>query len=350
MNRLNNKDLLALISAIGDLNADFDPRTLPGRALSSVAKVVDADSVTFTGIKYNGELSGLIWDNSDSLSPGEVEIFGHYIHEQPLFSAYLVERRTDTLKITDLVSPAEFERTGIYNEFYRRVGVKNQLVSPLPISTDSFVTCSINTAKPDFSERDKTIMNFIAPHLIAAIRNAFAYERLSTALDTAECGVVAIDSNGKTAFVSEFARQLFDKYFASEKRAGSSLPETLWNWLNQSKSEAKTTEFEVPLPPFKIANEKGELTVRRTYNRMSRERTLLLEEKRFASSKMFEPLQMTKREAEILFWITQGKTDGAIAEICGISPRTVHKHVENIYTKLGVETRTAAMLKALEIM
>jgi DNA-binding CsgD family transcriptional regulator len=75
----------------------------------------------------------------------------------------------------------------------------------------------------------------------------------------------------------------------------------------------------------------------------------MLEEKRFASAKMFDSYGLTRREAEILFWIMQGKTDAVIAEICGISLRTIHKHVENAYTKLGVETRTSAMLKALEI-
>ena len=51
-----------------------------------------------------------------------------------------------------------------------------------------------------------------------------------------------------------------------------------------------------------------------------------------------------------MFWITQGKTDGVIALLCGISPRTVQKHVENIFTKLGVETRTAAMLRAFDVL
>jgi DNA-binding CsgD family transcriptional regulator len=64
---------------------------------------------------------------------------------------------------------------------------------------------------------------------------------------------------------------------------------------------------------------------------------------------MFDSFGLTRREAEILFWIMQGKTDPVIADICRISLRTVHKHVENIYIKMGVETRTAAMLKALEI-
>jgi len=51
---------------------------------------------------------------------------------------------------------------------------------------------------------------------------------------------------------------------------------------------------------------------------------------------------LTAREREVLEWIAAGKTDRDIADILGISPRTVHKHLQRIYEKLGVENRTAA--------
>ena len=56
------------------------------------------------------------------------------------------------------------------------------------------------------------------------------------------------------------------------------------------------------------------------------------------------------RGAEILFWMSEGKTDAVIAQLGGISIRTVHKHRENIFIKLGVETRTAAAAIAHKIM
>jgi DNA-binding CsgD family transcriptional regulator len=74
----------------------------------------------------------------------------------------------------------------------------------------------------------------------------------------------------------------------------------------------------------------------------------MLEERKLFCPKTFENLGITRREAEILFWITQGKTGGVIATLCNISLRTVQKHIENIYRKLGIETRNSAMLRALE--
>jgi DNA-binding NarL/FixJ family response regulator len=67
----------------------------------------------------------------------------------------------------------------------------------------------------------------------------------------------------------------------------------------------------------------------------------------------FEPLLslgLTPRVAEVLLWVAQGKTNADIATILGISEWTVKKHVLEIFEKLGVETRTAASLRAIEVL
>jgi DNA-binding NarL/FixJ family response regulator len=67
-----------------------------------------------------------------------------------------------------------------------------------------------------------------------------------------------------------------------------------------------------------------------------------------------EPLQrtlgLTPRVAEVLLWVAQGKTNAAIAIILGISESTVKKHLLEIFQQLGVETRSAATLRALEVL
>ncbi len=59
---------------------------------------------------------------------------------------------------------------------------------------------------------------------------------------------------------------------------------------------------------------------------------------------------LTSRESEILDWVVQGKTNPEIGTILGISSRTVQKHLERIYRRLGVENRHAAMALVMEIM
>jgi len=58
-------------------------------------------------------------------------------------------------------------------------------------------------------------------------------------------------------------------------------------------------------------------------------------------------LELTAREAEVLYWVVQGKTNRDIGDILGTSHRTVTKHLEHVFEKLGVETRTAAAALAM---
>jgi len=75
--------------------------------------------------------------------------------------------------------------------------------------------------------------------------------------------------------------------------------------------------------------------------------TRALEDARNAADGTAADLPLTAREREVLHWLAGGKTDRDIGEILGISPRTVHKHLQRIYEKLGVETRTAAVMRVL---
>lgn len=61
-------------------------------------------------------------------------------------------------------------------------------------------------------------------------------------------------------------------------------------------------------------------------------------------------LSLTAREADVLLWISRGKSNRDISEILGISPRTVNKHLEQVFEKLGVENRASATARAVKIL
>ena len=70
----------------------------------------------------------------------------------------------------------------------------------------------------------------------------------------------------------------------------------------------------------------------------------------FESPKPLETLRLTPREAEVLLWVAQGKSNGDIAILLGMAEKTVKKHMGNIFDKLGVESRNAATVRALEVL
>jgi len=70
----------------------------------------------------------------------------------------------------------------------------------------------------------------------------------------------------------------------------------------------------------------------------------------FSTSEPLQKLGLTPRAAEALLWLAQGKTNSDIATILGITESTVKKHVQKMFEKLGVETRGAAAVRALEML
>lgn len=350
MKRLNHRDLQTLLSALADLHADFDAQTLPQRTLEAIDKIIPGEVIFFDA--FDAELKYIFngWTNRKDLYTAEgIEILTRFAHQHPLIPDIIGGKIQSAVKITDYLSQSEYERLDLFNEYYRIGGFNRQMGLALPIASDFMFSCTVHRWGEDYTERDRLILTLLAPHLGDCINNSLAFERLNSTTAARSIGVIAVDLNGKTQFVNEFARELLERYFAGEKTGGNALPENLWNWTKLHDS-ANEKDFELPCLSFKIKNLVGELTVRLASCNAIQEKTLLLEEKKSLCPQMLERLDVTRREAEILFWIAQGKTDLEIGTLLFISPRTVHKHSENIYVKLGVETRTGAMLSALNVL
>lgn len=121
----------------------------------------------------------------------------------------------------------------------------------------------------------------------------------------------------------------------------------LRSWVDRSARLDAGAEGSAPL--FLAA---GDSVMRLHYLGLTQggDRLLMLEEERNehrATRCLTQQLRLTRREAEVLNWLCAGKTNRDIAQILGMSPRTVNKHLERIYQKLGIETRASAVAIAM---
>ncbi len=349
LKRLSNRDLEILQSALSDLYADVSQATLPERTLRFAKKIIPAHIVAFNFWDANGNFKEQKWDDAP-IQPNAEQwaAFTRYVHENPVYIEVVVKKRTDPVILTDFITTEEFIKTNVYREFYSFVEDKYQMAITLWISSDLIMTCIFCHNLKNYSERDRLMLSTAAPHLINAVRNASDFDYLASALEVRNSGVMSVEGGGKIHFVSEFVRQIWNKYFERETVEAAVLPACLSDWIKSNNLFEKTNDAAVQ--PFRIKNTHGELSVRPISNSQTLEKTFLFEEKRIISPKSLESLPLTRREAEVLFWLAQGKSDRDISLLCEISPHTVHKHAQNIYVKLGVETRTAAVMKALEIL
>ncbi len=205
----------------------------------------------------------------------------------------------------------------------------------------------------DFSDRDRSLLDLLDPHIAQAYRNAEEREELRKemellhrSLDQLERGVVLARSDGSIRLETAEAHRLLGHYFAEFGSDSGRLPEPLRCWLAQQDAEANRQPPAAP-SPFVLERGEGRMVVRR----LIRDGALLLileEQRARLDPRSLEGLGISEREAEVLSWAAEGKSDGDIAAILGISFRTVKKHLEHVYAKLGVENRTAAAAVARE--
>ncbi|RPH64167.1 MAG: LuxR family transcriptional regulator [Burkholderiales bacterium] len=187
-----------------------------------------------------------------AISAEDRACFDRHFLGHPLVRHHGLGHGRDTHRISDSVPFAQFRRTALYNEYYRRVGLDHAIALPVYVDARLLVSFVLNRTRLDFSDRDRAVLDLVRGSLAALYRRAALAP----------------------------TRQL-----AASASAASAIAAA--------------------------------------------------------------PFALSPREREVLQWVAAGKTDREIATILGISHRTVHKHLQRIYTVLGVETRTAAVMRAL---
>lgn len=169
-------------------------------------------------------------------------------------------------------------------------------------------------------------------HEVAERREA--EERLRHSLDRA---VLVADAAGRVVFATTLAEHLVRKYFPDTPAA--TLPVALRPLLataNAGDLRFASGDHALVAQVFRSPTAGAQCC-------------LLLEEARPAPTPAtFLKLGLTLREAEVLYWVSEGKSSPEIALLLNLSSRTVEKHIGNIYAKLGVENRASAIRLALD--
>jgi DNA-binding CsgD family transcriptional regulator len=185
--------------------------------------------------------------------------FDRHFFEHPLVRFHVATHDGGVHRISDSLSDGAFLKTPLYADYYAKVGRDHALALPLHVDARLLVSFVFNRKGRDFSDRERTLLELVRPHLGTLYRQSYALEQAQRAL------------------------------------AASGDP--------------------APLP---------------------------------VESPRDVMAALTPREREVLGWVAAGKTNAQIAQILGAMPRTVAKHLERIYEKLGVETRTAAAMRMVK--
>jgi len=189
-------------------------------------------------------------------------------------------------------------------------------------------------------------------HLNNARLTSSAYQ----ALDSAGQFIFSVDPSGKIIWATPQTLTMFAKHRAEELWLQVHLAQQLVDWFKQSptmRSDQSLTLAQLPNAPItSAASPVTRLVISFIQHVSSTEMLLKLSEFNALSKEeqLQQQLGLTRRESQVLFWISTGKTNWEAAQILGMSPRTVNKHLELIFPKLGVQNRTAAAGIAISII
>ncbi|MEO8808212.1 MAG: LuxR C-terminal-related transcriptional regulator [Burkholderiaceae bacterium] len=171
----------------------------------------------------------------------------------------------------------------------------------------------------------------VRARLATHVRNARAVRMAREAVDVGGHGVLMVDAHQRLAWSSPQAQRWLGEFFAHEPGTAAGMA-----WLYPN--------IDAPEDIRNLNIGERTLTARRLGSVGLGEVMWLLSVRATGAqppSRLATAL-LTQRETEVLSWIAKGKTNRGVADILGMSPRTVNKHLEHVFEKLGVETRAAA--------
>ena len=165
--------------------------------------------------------------------------------------------------------------------------------------------------------------------------DAFGHATMAISLDDATGAVRAV-------WQTPLARQLMHDYFEAPP---AQIPPPVLEWLRAESSSAAEGREPRPLSVNRQTEAGARQLVFALQQRTGDDDVLIVMREVSDAAvvdAMVQAFKLTLREAEVLYWVAKGKTNRDIGDILGSSTATVKKHLERVYVKLGVETRTAA--------
>lgn len=187
----------------------------------------------------------------------------------------------------------------------------------------------------------------VLARMASHLQRARATDQARTALDAFGQGSVAVaPQDGALVWQTPLARQMLRDYFGElDERA----PQQMMDWISGIVASRESGAEPATL---NVVRDARRLIVTFSSQTDEGEWLLMLREESDVAQmeNLMAAFKLTMREAEVLYWLVKGKTSRDIGSILGTSPRTVNKHLEHVFEKLGVETRTAAAARAIDKM
>jgi DNA-binding NarL/FixJ family response regulator len=251
----------------------------------------------------------------------------------------IVEQITPDIILLDAVMPG-MDGFETCQRLKRDAGLSNvPVIFMTGLAETEHIVRGLEAGGVDYVTKPIAIEEMLA-RIRVHLSNARLTQSARAALDVSGRFLLAVNRQGKVMWATPQAQKLLTDSLGAAASDEMILSAPLQQWLDQAQQgkggpKAQATASFPDHPELRLY-----------YMGNAGANEILLRLAKDAGSSLpvefTSELGLTIREAEVLAWLSKGKTNRDIAQILGLSPRTVDKHLEQIYAKLGVENRTAA--------
>jgi DNA-binding CsgD family transcriptional regulator len=373
MNRVTGKDYRDILNLVYLANRCEDIESFIDTLFPSIMQVFHAECVTFQLIKGYSSHIEIVESRSfksDAHNLCEDKYYptlykDSFYQHSPLLTEALSSSKI-ALKIGDSISFQDWGRSVFYNDFMRPQHLYRELFLTLrwKNNLEGMITLWRPKKQPDYEDRDISKAEMLAPHLVVAMHNIRLISQINTwekhflSADEANSeGLLWLDHKFTPSFFNAKARdicaQLFSKMpcntFNLEK-GEFPIPFCIIKDCSNLLDLLKAEEQPILWPKERIiSTESGKKfriecsliwkndQINSTPNFMV---TLsdLTDEKKLEAT-LQARFHLSRRELDVIYYLTRGLSDDEIAEKLYISKLTVHTHIKNIYSKLGAKSR-----------
>jgi DNA-binding CsgD family transcriptional regulator len=307
MQRLRSSDLERALRWVQEASAETGPHPFPDHVLEGLRTLVGAEWATFCELDRvrQRDLGTVGVPESPELA-GEEATFWRIVSEHPLCRRQQ-RGHFGPIKLSDFHGRRELHRMEVYTDWFRPLAIEYELEVAIPSPPEHTKTFLFDDPARDFTERERALLQLLQPHFAALYRAA----RVRRVADSAR--IVVLDARGKLETPNAEARRLLDAYRVDRALVAE--------WV--------ATRPRAPLTVNGLVID---------FQRRGDTDVLVLTERS-------ADVELSPREHEVLELVRDGLRNAEIAEALWVSPATVRKHLENIYEKLDVHTRTAAVAR-----
>jgi DNA-binding CsgD family transcriptional regulator len=367
--RFTQQDFEGALDFVREL---YDQRGLADfadRAMSSLLRIAGAERVIYGDFEVERQAARFAMQPAivkeqdgtvDGVVNGALSGFERSFGAHPLYRYFLQTGDGRPQTLTQVMTRSQYRKYCASDAFLLQVGAKFQMGMFFAAGPSVVTAIVLTNSARDFSQRERALMGRLYPHLVQSFRNTASLRRLARDVDELvemlegpTSSVVVLAGTGRVKRWTEQAKSWIAQYCRTPFPAEPDcLPDCFAEWYQRQLAlAAEETLRPSPREPLVVEKNARQLTVQFIPDHFRDEHLLLLNEKQRDSSwNSLGACGLTPRESEVLAWVAKGKTNAEVGVILQMSGRTVQKHLEHVYEKLGVGSRTTATVRALGML